>query len=152
RAGKHIVRQLREGKLKPDDLPKLGEYKAGDVLHRVDTKVRKGRIDRDKLLAMLAQARAEQGDAPPPRRAGGDEQLEDVKRRQAGEDQRTAALVDDAVRGAARLLQPTPDAARALLKRTRDSIVDNPDISERARRALSDRLRAEVRNVEVRGV
>src|SRR5207302_4921713 len=70
---------------------------------------------------------------------------------QAVEDQRNADLVEDAAREAGRLLRTNPDAARDLLKRTRESVVDNPDLSERARRALADRLRGEVRNVEVRG-
>ena len=149
RAGKLIVGQLKDGKITKDQLAKLIAPKGDDVVVRIDKKVRRGKVSREKLLALAQRAPGDPLPGPAPR--GGDDLLENVKRRQAVEDQRNADLVNDAIREATRLLRTNPDAAAELLKRTRDSIVDNPDVSERTRRGLAERLSNEIRGVAIQG-
>jgi len=149
KSGQFIVRRIRDGKLTREDLRKMTVPKAGDeVVRMVNGKPRHFKIDHNKVAAAVAQRDADE--APPPRR-GDDPQAEDVRRREVVEDQRNTEVVEDAVREARRLLRSNPDAAQDLLKRTRESILDNPDISNRARLLLADRLQNEVRNIRILG-
>src|SRR5262249_38125715 len=150
KSGQVVTRRLREGKVTREQLAKLGEPKPGDeIIRLVNGKPRHFKIDIKKALA-LAQGEADaRRDPPAPRRD--DAQLDEVRRREVIEDQRNAEAVEDAIREATRLLRTNPDAAQDLLKRTRESIIDNPDISNRARGVLGDRLQNEIRNIRVLG-
>src|SRR5262249_41884853 len=64
---------------------------------------------------------------------------ENRARIQVAEQQQTQA-VDEAVREANRLVQTDPNAARDIVKRARDSVLNNPDLTERTRAALSGPL------------
>jgi tetratricopeptide (TPR) repeat protein len=109
------------------------------------------KIRREQLV--LAQAPAEpvpqprRDDRPPGEAAPPDILREQQARRQVAEQQQTQA-VDEAVREANRLVQTDPNAARDLLKRARDNVLNNPDISERARAALAGRLERNQMSVE----
>jgi tetratricopeptide (TPR) repeat protein len=86
---------------------------------------------------------------PPPAQA---DVLGDVKARQAVAEQQQTRIVDEAIRSANRLVESDPNGARELLKRTIDGVRNNPDISDRARAGLGDRIERALASVDRRGV
>jgi tetratricopeptide (TPR) repeat protein len=149
RAGIDIVTKLRDGKLTWAQIEERLKPKADDtVLH-----IEKGKKARRERLLALAQARdAEQRPEAPiaPAEPPADI-LKEAQQRQAVEDQRMSQVVDQAVREASRTLLTNPDDAHEQLKRALDGVRNDPDLSERMRQALSQRLEANLRDVDVRG-
>jgi tetratricopeptide (TPR) repeat protein len=86
---------------------------------------------------------------PPPAQA---DVLGDVKARQAVAEQQQTRIVDEAIRSANRLVETDPNGARELLKRTIDGVRNNPDISDRVRGGLGDRIERALASVDRRGV
>ena len=86
---------------------------------------------RERLLALAQQ------EAPKEPARNDEAFLQEVKQRQAVEDQRNNQVVNDAVREAERLLRTNPERARELLKQAREDILDNTDISDRAMERLA---------------
>jgi tetratricopeptide (TPR) repeat protein len=78
--------------------------------------------------------------------------LGDVKARIAVAEQQQTRVVEDAIRAATRLVETDPNGARELLKRTLDGVRNNPDISDRVRTGLGDRLERNLGSVERRAV
>src|SRR5205823_3200530 len=115
-------------------------------------KVERGvKVSRERIV-QLARADEEPAaaDRPlaPPQKG---DLMEDARQRQAIEDMHNTQLVDDALAQARRLLPTDPDRAQELLKRTLDSIRNNPDLTEQTRVNLASRLETAVRNVSVQG-
>jgi tetratricopeptide (TPR) repeat protein len=130
KAGFEITEKLKDGIIKKDDL-----------------KAQLAKQDKDALVKLNQQA-----PAPPPGPPVGDQDLlQEQKRRTIIEEQRSAQLVDEALRQARRLLQTDPDAAHDLLKQMYATVRDNPDIGERVRQALEGRLEDRLRNVDIQG-
>jgi tetratricopeptide (TPR) repeat protein len=78
--------------------------------------------------------------------------LSDAKARIAVAEQQQTRVVEDAVRAATRLVETDPNGARELLKLTLDGVRNNPDLSDRIRTSLGDRLERSLGSVERRGV
>jgi hypothetical protein len=71
--------------------------------------------------------------------------------RQAVADRQARGQVGTAIRRAYLLVPTKPDEAVDLLKRTRDDVRNNPDVSETARVALVERLESHLRRLYVLG-
>jgi tetratricopeptide (TPR) repeat protein len=154
KAGKHVVQQIKAGKINREQLRKLIQPRADDRVVRIDKAVRKGKVDRDALVKLAQEekkADLKEDKVVIPPKPKDDDLLLQLKQRQVVEDQRNADLVKDAITEATRLYRVNPDLAIDQLKRTLAGVTDNPDISERMKRTLADRLRDEIRNVTVRG-
>src|SRR5262249_39148453 len=67
-------------------------------------------------------------------------------------DQRMTQIISDTIRGAERTLRSDPDTAHDQLKRALDGVLNNPDLSERARQELARRLEASLRSVDTQGI
>src|SRR5262249_55002186 len=78
--------------------------------------------------------------------------LREAKQRQAVEDQRMTQVVDDALRRARQVLRADPDEAHRLLEQALDGGRNNPDLSERPREALAQRIDLNLRDVDTQGV
>jgi hypothetical protein len=149
RAGVDIVTKLRDGKLTWAQIEERLKPKADDtVLH-----IEKGKKARRERLLALAQARDadQKPEAPIAPAEPPADILKEAQQRQAVEDQRMSQVVDQAVRDASRTLLTSPDDAHEQLKRALDGVRNDPDLSERMRQALSQRLEANLRDVDVRG-
>jgi tetratricopeptide (TPR) repeat protein len=130
---------------------------------KIVEKLKTGAINKEQLQEQLAAqdkagfkalAQANPQPPPPPQVAPPTEKedlMTQARRRLAVEEQRVTTVVDEAQRQARRLLSSDPDAARDLLKRTYASVRDNPDLSDKARQTLSNRLEDSLRNAEVQG-
>ena len=66
--------------------------------------------------------------------------LDDVKARRAIAEQQANIMVNEAIRQANRLVRSSPDEAYERLKRTRDSVKDNPDLQPASIAGLTARL------------
>src|SRR5262249_29277946 len=78
--------------------------------------------------------------------------IKEVENRRAVAEQQASQIVDEAIRRAGRLVQTNPDDARDLIRRTQDGVRNNPDISERARVAMSERLERALQTTDRIGV
>jgi tetratricopeptide (TPR) repeat protein len=78
--------------------------------------------------------------------------LADVKARQAVAEQQQTVTAEQAIRTANRLVETDPNGARELLKRTIESVRNNPDVSDRYRASLGDRIERALASVDRRGV
>src|SRR5262249_35132832 len=130
RNGMDLVQRFRDGKLDPkkfrEELRRRFRLGAGDKGGRVDAGRHRPPDPAERRLRAEADRKVEDPLAPPEAR---DTPLADVKARRAVADQQATALVNDTIRQANRLVQTDPDAAGELLKRTRDGIQNNPDLS-----------------------
>lgn len=174
--GLKLIEGLRNGTLTKDKLrAQLNEPLKGIKIEKHQKE--KVETKRDQLLALAPQQPdapqqpkegqpAAPAQVPPPipqPPAGGgapapitpanerEDLLQLQKQRLAVEEQHATQLVDDAEREARRILPADPDAAKERLKQVLSSIRDNPDLSERTRLALVNRLESAIRNVEIRG-
>jgi hypothetical protein len=142
RAGLQLVEDLRSGKKTLDDVKKMVEVKDADF-KRIGRTVKLPEeqlfAEPDKKGNPLAPAEAERN------------RQDEIKARLAIADQEQDRIVNDAIRQANRLVQTDPDAAHDFLKRTLDGVRTNPDITNKARTALSNRLEAAVQNIDIRG-
>src|SRR5262249_8955523 len=77
--------------------------------------------------------------------------LQDVLARQAVADQQAQQLIDEAVRRASRMVRTDPNGAHDFLKRTLDGVRNNPDVSERVRTSLAQRLETTLHDTDRRG-
>ena len=150
RAGLQLVEDLRSGKKTFDDLKNLFKFKKGDQLSRITPDTPKGKAL--KLEAERLFADPDKKEKPPlgPDKADQD-RINDIKGRQAILDQEQTQIVNDAIRQANRMVLTRPDDAHEFLKRTLDGVRTNPDISERARTNLSNRLERATQDVDIRG-
>ncbi|HEY7311775.1 MAG TPA: hypothetical protein VH643_20600 [Gemmataceae bacterium] len=146
KAGLKLVEDLRSGKKTLDDVKKMVKIQKGDKVQRV-TPTGKTVKDAEELYAD-----PEKKDERPlaPEQAERDRQAE-IAARQAIVDQEQRKVVDEAIRRAARLVQTDPDAAHDFLKRTLDGVRTNPDISNKARAALGDRVERALQQADIRG-
>ncbi len=153
RVGQDLVQKLRDGKITRDALKKklAGEPGAKDLIRFENGQV--VHVARANQEPAEKEAPAKNNppvnnppaNLPPP--LGGD-QLANVKALQAVADQQASQLVEDTIRQASRMVQSVPDDAHDLLKRTLDSIRNNPDITERTRATLGHRLELTLQNVD----
>jgi tetratricopeptide (TPR) repeat protein len=149
KAGLDIVQQLKDGKLTWAQLEDKLKPKADDTVVHIE-KGKKPR--RERLLAVALEPQADrQPIAPIAPAEGPADILGEARQRQTVEDQRMTQVVDQAAREAAGLMRSDPDAAHEHLKRTLDNVRNDPDLSERSRVALSQRLEGNLRDVDVRG-
>jgi hypothetical protein len=152
KAGLQLVRDLRTGKKRFDDAKEWFKAKKGE---------RVTRIQQGKSIVLPAEqvfAEQEKQDAPPKKDAPplapdqeNQNRMDDIRSRQAIVDQTQRQIVDDAIRQATQLVTTRPDDAHEFLKRTLDGVRTNPDLSERERSALSNRLERAIQNVDIRG-
>jgi tetratricopeptide (TPR) repeat protein len=90
--------------------------------------------------------------APPLAPPVAPDQLADVKARREVAEQQQQRVAEDAIRQATRLVETDPNGARELLKRTLDGLRNNPDISDRVRASIGDRLERSLSGIDRRGV
>lgn len=147
-AGLKIVEKLRSGVLTRKQLQEKLEQPAryAPVGKNPQDKAR-----RDRLVALAQQAEKVPPPAPPGPPAERDDLLQLQKQKLAVEEQRVRDIVDDTERQARRLLERDPDAAQDLLKRVLADVQANPDLSDKTRQSLTNRLEGALRNVVVRG-
>jgi hypothetical protein len=148
-------------KLDPTDV----EATAGS---KVVDKLKGGFIKKDELKAMLAKedgsglrqlAQAPAGQAqeqqPAQKGAGAAQQptdlLEQIRQKTAVEEQRLTQAVDEAMRQARRQLTADPDNSHEILKRSYNLVRDNPDLTDRVRQLLLNRLETAMRSVDMQG-
>jgi serine/threonine protein kinase/tetratricopeptide (TPR) repeat protein len=77
--------------------------------------------------------------------------LDEAKARRAVADQQAVQLIGETVQTANRLVQTDPDGAHDFLRRCLESIRSDPDISERTRITLSQRLERALKEVDAKG-
>jgi hypothetical protein len=147
KAGQTILEKLKDGTLNRDAIEAQLRKADEDVLRinkddRAGAKVQRARLN---LLALAAQEQQQQPQAKP------ETLLEDQKRRQAVEDQRSTQQVEENIRQANRMLRSDPDGAMDLLRRTLDNARGNPDLSDRTRTDLENRLERSLRQNEQEG-
>jgi tetratricopeptide (TPR) repeat protein len=150
RAGLNVIDKLRKGEITLEQLHKQFGPKADDKIKRIGKQAGDGRA---RLLALAEQEEKQPAkpDAKQPGTGPDTRLLQEEKQRQAIEDQRTAQLVDDAIRQASRLVQTDPQGANDLLKRTLDGVRANEAISPEARRNLANRLERALQNNRIIG-
>src|SRR5262249_13942130 len=86
--------------------------------------------------------------APQPGTApSADDLIQEQRRRIAVEEQRITGVVDDSIKQANQILGSDPDAAQDILKRTYASVRDNPELGDRVRNSLMQRLESGIRSV-----
>src|SRR5207248_1725908 len=100
---------LKDGKVNLKQLEDQFKVKPGDKNLRFDP-------DKKKMVEVPVKADAPDAAPQAPPQPDKNGLLEDVKRRQMLEEQRTGQLVDDAIRRANRLVQVDPEGAREQLK------------------------------------
>jgi hypothetical protein len=144
RAGQKLAENLRDGKVTSAQLAEQVKAKAGDI-----TRIENGRVI--KLSEEQLFADPEKKDNPLAPDQGGRDPQAEVRARQEVADQQARGIVDDAIRQAQRLVQTDPDAAHDFLKRTLDGVRSNPDITNRAKAALADRLERALQQNDIRG-
>lgn len=132
---------------------------------RVVHKMRSGDLSREKLQKALAGGKQIErlqplGQEPPAGGAvqppagqavGGDPAIERARAAQAIIDQEFRVLVDETLRQARRLREADPDAAYEDLKRQRDAVLSNEQITPQTRRRLVADMEAAMRDIQVRG-
>ena len=135
---------------------------------RVVRKMRSGDLSREKLQKALAGSKEVNRlqdlgqDAPAPGAvaqpvapagpaAGSDPAIERARAAQAIIDQEFRVLVDETLRQSRRLRDADPDAAYEDLKRQRDGVLSNEQLSPLTRRRLVADLEAAMRDIQVRG-
>jgi hypothetical protein len=143
-AGKNVVAKMKDGTLTREDVEK-NLRQAEEKVARVERNGAKATTKRLDLLALNQQQ-----PAPPPQ-PGQEDLLRDQRRRQAVEDQRTTAQIEEAIRQAGRMLRTNPDDAQEMLRRTLDNVRSNPDLSDGARTGLEGRLDRALRQNELEG-
>src|SRR5262249_27120909 len=133
--GQTILEKLKDGTLNRDAIEAQLRKADQDVV-RINKDERTGaKVQRRlNLLALAAQEQQQQPQGKP------ENLLEDQKRRQAVEDQRSTQQVEENIRQANRMLRSDPDGAMDLLRRTLDNARGNPDLSDRTRTDLENRL------------
>ncbi len=139
-----LVQKLRDGKITKEQLRDA-------VRANNKQKVGKGERPGADLLAFQPPEKPGQKPEPIAPPVGGDDILQEARRRQAVENQKASALVDDVIGQAMRVLLREPDAARDYLKRTLDAIRTDPNLSAETRERLSRRLEASLADAEIRG-
>src|SRR5262249_35866232 len=137
KAGQTILEKLKDGTLNRDAIEAQLRKADEDVIRinkgdRAGAKVQRARLN---LLALAAQEQQQQ-----PQAKQQENLLEDQKRRTAVEDQRSTQQVEENIRQANRMLRTDPDGAMDLLRRTLDNARGNPDLSDRTRTDLENRL------------
>jgi len=146
RQGKVTHEQLRDQILK--DTTRVGIGKE-DKEQSAKVQARKERLVRLLQDAETKAAQDKEKDLAPP--TDPNTLLKQEKLRVAVEEQKVTELVDDALRQSRQLLQKDPEAARDLLRRTLDSVRDNPDLTDRIRQSLVTRLSSSLRSAEIEG-
>jgi len=153
--GVKLIEDLRSGKKTLDDVKKMIEAQKKMIkVHKGDTVTHidgSGRVV--KLPAENLFADPEKPDAPPPLApdAADPRRQNEIKARLEIADQQQTRIVNDAIRQANRLVQTDPDTARDFLKRTLDGVRTNPDITNKAKVALADRVERAIQQIDIRG-
>jgi tetratricopeptide (TPR) repeat protein len=147
KAGLKLVEDLRSGKKTFDDANNWFKTKKGEKI----TRIQQGnavQLDAERIFA-----NQDKKDAPPvaPPDQADQNRINEIRARQAIEDQSQRRIVDDAIRQANETVRTRPDDAHEFLKRTLDGVRTNPDLSEDARKALSNRLERAIQNVDITG-
>jgi hypothetical protein len=139
KAGLDLVQKLRDGKIDREQLKKEFQPDEKDMLIRFqDGKKEVERGGAEK--------------APEPLKAEGpNDILKEAQQRRQVADQQQRRLVDDAITEGLRLVRIQPNEAHNLVKRTLDGVRTNPDISDAARLAMSERLERTLRQVDLEG-
>jgi tetratricopeptide (TPR) repeat protein len=148
--GNPITKEKLRELIKPqkgDQVVRIGQ---GDEVNVRDgaRPVRVVRLDADQL------AQAEKKEMDQARRALAPPEgnpAADVEARIAVADQRLTQVVNDAIRTALRMVGHDPDGAHEFLKRTLDSVRGDPDVSNRVRLRLADRVERALQDVDTRG-
>jgi tetratricopeptide (TPR) repeat protein len=143
KAGHEVMEKLKDGKIDLKQLEERLKVKPGDKNLRFDPV--EGKL---KEVPVAQDAPAPDALQPP---KDNNQLLEDAKRRQQLEDQRTSQLLDEAIRRAQKVMQVDPERAREDLKRDLDTLLSNQDLSQKMRDALTLRAEAARRDIDVRG-
>jgi hypothetical protein len=139
KAGVNLVEKMKSGKKTRKEL--LAEMKLNG-----DRKVM--RIEKGKKGKILVLADGDERQEPEPEQP---DPLEDVKKRRAIADQQAAAMVSEVIRQANRQVRVSPVEATELLKRTREGIQGNSDLSPAVAEALISRLSRSLQAVDREG-
>jgi tetratricopeptide (TPR) repeat protein len=153
-----------QGKL-PADKRLHGDKLRLEVCKRYADELKFSRDSKDMVHVGRGIAVAQAPDAPPAANAqpaGQPQQplapavapdvLEEAKQRRRVVEEQQIRLAEEAVRAANRLVESDPNGARELLKRTIEGIRANPDVSDRVRASLGDRVERALSAVDRRGI
>lgn len=150
--GLKLIDGLRQGKITKDQLR--------DQIQKDTTRVRVGKDDKDpsgknlartdRIVRLVQQAEAKQEKEIAPA-TDPNNQLKQQKLRVEIEEQKVTELVDDALRQSRKMLSSDPEGARDLLKRTLDNLRDNPDLTDRIKQSLVNRVSSSLRSTEWEG-
>jgi hypothetical protein len=146
KAGLTIVDRIKDGTLNRRQFEAQLD-KADEHVQRISKEDKAGAKAKRTPLNLVALAAAQQQNAP----QGQDDLLRDQKRREAVEDQRSTQQVEENIRQADRMLRSDPDGAMELLRRTLDNTRGNPNLSDRTRTELENRLERSLRQNEQEG-
>jgi hypothetical protein len=151
-AGLQMVARMKDGRLTRkqllDELDKPGRKVV--LIEKKNGKVQARRVDLRQVV-QNNDRRAGPGEPKDDKAAGDRDLLREHRDRIAVEEQRTTEAADLALRRSRRILATDPEGAHDLLKRMLTMVRDHPDIGERARRTLLNRLENALRDVDLRG-
>jgi hypothetical protein len=152
-AGLRVVANLRDGKLTWETLKQQLEKQDRQVI-RVEKGGKTVRVKRDAIVQLAEPDNNNKAPNPPGANVPALER-EDLLQAHRDhviiEEQRTTTTVEQNLRQARKILPTEPDEARELLRNTLLRVSDHPDISEKVRSELVNRLQTELRNVELQG-
>ncbi|MFO0850478.1 MAG: hypothetical protein U0871_18260 [Gemmataceae bacterium] len=134
-AGLRVLNKLRTGEAKTEQVK--ARIAAGATLERVA---------QDPAQPAAAGGQPAPAVAPP-----APSLLDQQRAAQQVAEQEFRVLVDDTLRRARRLFQTDPDGAYEDLKRQRDAVLNNDQLSEIVRRRLVQDLEAQMREVQLKG-
>jgi hypothetical protein len=144
-AGRDVVEKLKDGKLTQKDID-AQLRKAEQNVVRIDKDDKAGAKAKSNRIDLVALAQKQEQPPQP-----GQDLLQDQKRRQAVEDQRSSQQVEETIRQAGRMLRTDPEGAQELLRRTLENIRTNPDLSDANRTRLEGQLDRSLRQNELEG-
>jgi tetratricopeptide (TPR) repeat protein len=148
KAGLQLAEDLRSGKKSLDDVKKMIAVNKGDTV----TRIIGGRTVKLPAEELFAQPPPPNPQNPPLAPDQADQnRLNEINARLAVADQEQTQVVNDAIRRANQLVLTDPDAAHEFLKRTLDGVRTNPDITNRAKATLGDRLERGLQQIDIRG-
>jgi tetratricopeptide (TPR) repeat protein len=143
KAGLKVVDRLKGGFIKKEDLKaQLAKEDGSGIRQLAQAAVQ----PKQKEPAGEEPKQKEQAVQPGP-----EEVLQQSKNRIAVAEQRMTQQVDEVLRQARRQLTTDPDNAKEILKRVHNSVREDPDLGERVRQLLTNRVETALRNVETQG-
>jgi tetratricopeptide (TPR) repeat protein len=150
-AGLKIVADLRSGKLTREAILRELDKRKVDRVEKINGKVRLTRGDIVQLAQLGKLNEAKDDDPPNVPKVGRDDLLQAHRDRVLIEEQKMTQTVEESLRQARADLGTDPDAALEVLRNALLRLRDHPDIGDRVRDVLSDRIQTALREVSSQG-